>query len=269
MDTNIITYGVNERTVCFSDLDKKVEEFNLRGFTFLDSGLDKIQCLGLKNKLISAYQKQVSEIGGEKVIESIGDKNIIRCPLASDNSFLDVATNEALMSFAEAILGKNYILLMQNGVFNEPSNDQYQMGWHRDLNYQHWVSSKPIALNAMLCLDPFNEITGGTYLLPYSQHFPLFPSDDFVRSQQIVPDVAEGTFIVMNAMVFHRTGYNLSSSARFGLNHVIGLPFLAQQIDIPRYAPHLYSLEDSVRNQYLGYKWNPVESVELWRKRRC
>ncbi len=64
---------------------------------------------------------------------------------------------------------------MQNGVINRPERVQAQTGWHRDLNYQHWVPSKPLAVSALVCLEDFNVETGGTAFLPSSHKFEAFP----------------------------------------------------------------------------------------------
>jgi hypothetical protein len=51
------------------------------------------------------------------------------------------------------------------------------------------------------------------------------------------------------------------------VNHVIGAPILAQQVDIPsmlaRDAP-----DDAWLAGYLGYRWNPTRDVSAWRRAR-
>ena len=42
-----------------------------------------------------------------------------------------------------------------------------------------------------------------------------------------------GSVIVFNSMVFHRAGINRSGRIRRAVNHVIGAPILAQQVDMP------------------------------------
>jgi ectoine hydroxylase-related dioxygenase (phytanoyl-CoA dioxygenase family) len=76
-----------------------------------------------------------------------------------------------------------------------------------------------------------------------------------------------GSFIVMDAMMFHRAGRNTSDKPRIGINHLIGLPFLVQQIDIPRILDGAHS-GDPALARYLGYKWNPAPSIEAWRAAR-
>ena len=66
---------------------------------------------------------------------------------------------------------------------------------------------------------------------------------------------------------FHRAGENSSEAPRRGVNHLIGLPFLAQQIDIPRALGGRYA-DDPFLGRYLGYKWAPAASVDDWRRAR-
>ena len=74
-----------------------------------------------------------------------------------------------------------------------------------------------------------------------------------------------GSVIFMDAMVFHRAGVNRSAAARLAVNHVIGLPILSQQIDIPRSLGGKWS-DDPLLSKYLGYRWNPKPSVVEWRR---
>jgi ectoine hydroxylase-related dioxygenase (phytanoyl-CoA dioxygenase family) len=200
-------------------------------------------------------------------LESSNDADVARCLLADEECFFALATNPALLTFCRQVLGESFVLLQQNGLVNRPSRGHYQLRWHRDLPFQHWVASKPIAIAALLCLDEFNATTGGTYALPGSHMHEGFPSEAFVREHQQVINAAPGTFIVMDAMAFHRAGKNTSADARRAINHLIGLPFLSQQIDLPSMLGGAHA-EDPFLSAYLGYKWAPAESVEAWRSRR-
>ena len=55
------------------------------------------------------------------------------------------------------------------------------------------------------------------------------------------------------------------------VNHVIGRPFLAQQINIPSYLLETRGLDlsgDDFFAGYSGYKWSPAKNVAQWRKQR-
>jgi ectoine hydroxylase-related dioxygenase (phytanoyl-CoA dioxygenase family) len=80
-------------------------------------------------------------------------------------------------------------------------------------------------------------------------------------------DAKAGSFLVLDAMLYHRSGYNRSNAHRRGINHVIGRPMLAQQIDIPRLLQGRHC-DDPLIRDYLGYRWNPAASVNEWRRMR-
>jgi ectoine hydroxylase-related dioxygenase (phytanoyl-CoA dioxygenase family) len=213
------------------------------------------------------YARQCAEVGGETVLAGMNDADIARCLLAYSDAYLELATHPTLVALARAVLGETIVLLMQNGVINRPGRRQFQTRWHRDLNYQHWVCSRPIALSALVCLEDFNAETGGTAFLPGSHLVEHFPSDAIVAMSEVTPVLPRGSVIVFNSMVFHRAGINRSGRIRRAVNHVIGAPILAQQVDIPSMlggeAP-----SDLWLAGYLGYRWNPARDVAAWRRQR-
>lgn len=159
------------------------------------------------------------------------------------------------------------VLLMQNGVINRPDRAQAQTAWHRDLNYQHWVSSRPIAISAMVCLEDFTEETGGTVFLAASHKIEPMPSETILRSAGETPKAYAGSIVLFDSMVFHRAGINQSKRVRRGINHVVGAPILAQTIDIPRMRGNSAPADPLIAG-YLGFRWNPVASVANWRRNK-
>ena len=266
IDQTVSAYGVIEADTAGSEMDLRYEELRRLGYTLLDSGLGPHELDAVREKVFEVYALQEAEFEGESLGES-NDADIARALLAYDRSFFELATNPALLQFAGRVFGENFVLLQQNGVINRPARGNYQLRWHRDLPFQHWIPSRPIAFAAMFCVDEFNPTTGGTYALPGSQAHEAFPSDEFVRRHQEVMSAPAGTFIVMDAMMFHRAGKNSSPNIRIGINHLIGLPFLGQQIDLPRMLDGAYA-DDPFLARYLGYKWNPAPSLNEWRRSR-
>lgn len=261
--SKVATHGVSRRTILGDALDAHIEELQIDGHTVLESGLSGDQLNALCRALDKTQQAQgVDGPGG-----FAADTDIVRCPLAYDDRFLAAATNGALMALCRRVFGDSFVLLQQNGIINRPHSKEYQSRWHRDLSYQHFVASRKIALNALLCLGDFAEETGGTWILPGTHQVENFPSDHYVTAHEKVAAAPAGSFLVLDAMLFHRGGYNVSATSRYGLNHLIGLPFLAQQVDIPRMLERDLS-DDPFLSRYLGYRWNPAEDVEAWRKRR-
>jgi ectoine hydroxylase-related dioxygenase (phytanoyl-CoA dioxygenase family) len=244
-----------------------LEEIAVRGFGALPSLLAGEVVDELNLIMDDIYARQCAEVGGEAALASMNDADLARCLLAYSDAYMALATHATLTGLARAMLGENVVLLMQNGVINRPGRRQFQTNWHRDLNYQHWVSTKPLAMSALVCLEDFNLETGGTAFLPGSHLIEPFPSEAIVAKSEVTPTLPRGSVIVFNSMVFHRSGINRSKRIRRAVNHVIGAPILAQQVDIPamldREAP-----TDAWLAGYLGYRWNPPRDVAAWRRQR-
>jgi len=265
---SVDTYGVTEATLCEDSLARCVEELQISGFTIIEDVLDKAEVDRLRECLDEVYRRQVDEVGGVEVLDQLNDADVVRCPLSYDPTFLALSLNETLLELSRRVLGPNIVLLMQNGVINDPASEQYQKRWHRDLNYQHWVATKPLSLHFMFCLDDFSEETGGTVVLPGSHLQGAFPSDEFVTKHQRTATARAGSMIVGNAMLYHRSGTNSSAQLRRGVNHVVGLPFISQQIDIPEALSRAGIEPPESARDYLGFRWRPKASVLAWRQAR-
>ena len=257
------TYGITAASSSSGRVAAVCEEIVVRGFGVMESILPASKVASLNAKLEEVYAVQCQEVSGEEALEKLNDRDIVRCPLAYDPEFLELSTLPELLEIPRRVLGENVLLLMQNGVINRPERIQAQTGWHRDLNYQHWVSSKPMAVSALVCLEDFNLETGGTAFLPSSHKFEAFPSESLVSLAQYVPSAPAGSIIFFDAMTFHRAGINKSTKIRRAINHVIGVPILSQQISIPSMLAE--PPQDASVRSYLGYRWSPAPSVKAWR----
>jgi ectoine hydroxylase-related dioxygenase (phytanoyl-CoA dioxygenase family) len=262
----ILTHGVVNR-VQPKDADAHLEELRFDGFTLVPGGLTPDELAELRRRLDDVYARQVVEAGGEDVLARCNDVDVARCPLAYDDAFVSVAANPRLLAVVSGALGSNFVLVQQNGLLTRPATANYQARWHRDLSYQHWVSSEPLAINALLAVDDFTLASGATFVLPASHHRPEFPSDEHVARHQRVLEAPAGTFLVLDAMLFHRAGRNVSGRPRRAVNHLIGRPFLGQQFDLPGMLGDRYA-GDPLLSRYLGYRWKPQPDVLSWRAQR-
>jgi len=260
-------YGVTDRTADTGPIAAAIESIRVRGYGVVADVLSDGEVADYNDRIDAVYARQCAEVGGADALRVIADEDIVRCPLAYDAAFVDLATKPAFLAVVREILGPQVVLLMQNAIINRPDRVQAQTKWHRDLNYQHWVCSKPLALSALVCLEDFTPETGGTVFLPGSHRFEPFPSEDLVRSMSEAPAARKGSVIVFDAMTFHRAGTNTSRRIRRAVNHVIGVPILGQQVDIPAMMQHAAPADEWLAG-YLGFRWNPVASVGEWRARK-
>jgi ectoine hydroxylase-related dioxygenase (phytanoyl-CoA dioxygenase family) len=270
MESTADTHGVLERLPANDPIDEVAAELAVNGWSVLPSGLEASAISALASSLEDIYAEQAKEMGGEGVLRQLKETDTARAALAYDPAFLKAATAAPLMSLCRRVLGSEFILLMQNGNMNRADREFYQTKWHRDLNYQHWLCTRTLAINALLCLDDFTETNGATFVLSGTHNVVQFPTPAFVKKFERQITAPAGSYLILNAMLFHRAGVNRSTSVRRAVNHVIGLPFLAQQIDLPSVLARrgVPPPQEPALAKYLGYRWSPAEDVTDWRSRR-
>jgi len=266
-DRDFRFYGIKESNTATSEVDRYIEEISVSGFTVVSGVVAESELPEVHRRVDSVYEKQVSEIGGGQNLRAINDETIARCLLAYDDYFLKLATAPKVMALLERLLGDYFTLLQQNAIINLPDMVSYQTSWHRDLIYQHFIPSRPIAVSALICLDDFSKETGGTHVLLGTHKLEKFPSQAYVERHEVAVNAKAGSAIVFDSMLFHRGGVNSSKHPRRGLNHLYSLPFIKQQIDLPRILDGKYADDDFLR-KFLGYESQAAEDVVQWRTKR-
>jgi ectoine hydroxylase-related dioxygenase (phytanoyl-CoA dioxygenase family) len=260
-------YGIKEATTLAGEAEAHAERIRIEGFTIVTELVPAPVLADARPRLDAVYDAQVAEVGGEDQLRSIKDADVVRSPLVADRFFLQFALNPRVRAVMDLLLGDYYILQQQNGVVNKPNAAHYQTAWHRDLLYQHFTTSRPIAVSCLYCLDDFRKDTGGTWVLPGSHRLEIFPSDDYVSSHEVSVTAAAGSALVFDSLLFHRAGENRSTQVRRGLNQVYALPFLKQQISLPRALAGEHA-DDPFLKKFLGYDSEPGDSALEWRRRR-
>lgn len=247
--------------------DFHAEEVRNLGYTVVDSGFSSEELQMIREKIDVVYDRQIGEIGGESELKRMNDADLARCLVGYDDYFLNLAIHPAVMEVTRRLMGEYFILMSQNAVINRPSDEHYQVTWHRDLNYQHFVSSRPIAISALYVIDDFSEETGATYLLPASHKSEVFPSPEYTARHQTVMNAKAGSILVFDAMVYHRSGSNRSGRIRRAVNHIFTLPLIKQQISFPRMLNGKFS-DDPFLRFFLGYDSETGDSVQAWREKK-
>jgi ectoine hydroxylase-related dioxygenase (phytanoyl-CoA dioxygenase family) len=236
------------------------------GYTCLAGGFDSSEATHLGERLDAVLARQRDEFGFERM-EAIGDEWTVRCPLAYDEAFLRLVTHEALLAICRHVLGDYVVLMQQNGVVNPPRQVHRQAAYHRDLPYQHFTSSRPLALSAIFCIDPFRKETGATTVLPATHRVEAFPEEAVTKAIDVSIEAEPGSFIVFDSMLFHRAGNNQSERPRRAVNQVFSIPLVAQQISLPDALGGRYR-DDPALARLLGYDAAPAQSALDWRERR-
>lgn len=258
-------YGVSQRNELHSDIDRILEEIRINGYCVIPGLVDESFLSEARERLDQVYAQQEKSFGREKLI-AIQELDMARCPLAYDPFFLRIAGHPLVLQVAIAMIGGIQVLHLQNGIINRPNEEHHQSSWHRDLPYQDWVISKPLSINALWCLDPFNAETGATWILPFSHQQALLPSLDYTNKHKIQVEAPAGSVVLFDSMMFHCAGYNRSQIVRRAINNVYVTPLIRQQIDLPVFLNGKY--RDTEYAALLGYITPTPISVDAFRENR-
>ena len=254
-------YGVREQVQSETAVDKACESLNLLGYAIVDGGYDAEQMSSFSEAFDRALEKLYSKYGRD-ALAAMDEHNTIRILMQMDPLFLELAMNTNVLEVCKRLIGGTVTLNQQNGVINPPLGERYNQGsYHRDLPYQHFVSTRPLAINALFCLDLFTVDNGATFVVPASHKQEEFPSDLSLRDFQIQVAAPAGSFIVLDCMVYHMGGVNRTAAARRAVNHVYTIPLIKQQISLPKALGNDFT-QDAAARELLGYNFEVPDSVD-------
>jgi hypothetical protein len=85
-------------------LDAALEAVDCRGFGVVKDVFSTDQVRDLNARLEDVFAIQCAKVGGEAALESLSDADIVRCPLAYDEAFIDVALHPVIIEAARRLL---------------------------------------------------------------------------------------------------------------------------------------------------------------------
>ena len=262
----IKNYGITQIDNVVTDTDYHIECILRKGFTVLKNQINPSEVNELRYLLEKVYSVQENDFGSER-LEKIKEKNIVRAPFLYESIFESLILNDSCLEIVEGILGSVFTLHLQNSIINRASNVHHQSSWHRDIPYQEYTLSKPISVNVFFALSPFNEKTGGTIFLPYSNKFDNFPSERFLNDNAVQPTLEPGDVVIFDSWLYHKAGNNISDIDRYGVNHVFTSPILKQQIDFPILLNE-EDIENDKLKELLGFRFASAKNVNEFREKR-
>jgi len=239
----------------------RYEQFYNKGYQIFSNVLTCKEAENYKEKVLKVCEKQANDFGIEK-IRLIQEENIARSPFLCDPVFQNLFYNDFTMKIVKDILGEYAILSLQNAIIVPPKQKHHQGFYHRDIIYQEFTSSRPLAINLYYCLDNYSADNGGTTFIPYSHKKEKLSSFQDEES----PDLKKGSVILFDSMVYHKAGTNVTEKSRCGINNMYSLPFIKQQIDYPSYLKEPTS--DQKLNRLLGFESREHSSTTDFRQYR-
>ena len=252
-------YGILQQYHAESIFDEVAEQVRNLGFAVMDAGYTPSEINGISDEF-NLTQERYIKVYGEPNLRSANEFHTVRSPLThGGDEFLKLALNQNLLSLLKKLIQGKFTLNQQNGIINPPKESYNQGVWHRDLPYQHFVSSRPLAINALFCLDDFTLENGATFVLPASHKHEEYPSPNYIQRNAIQVEAKAGSFILLDCMLYHAGGFNKTDKVRRGVNHVYNIPYFKQQINIPLNMQHVTLSEEE--KSILGFNYMEPASI--------
>lgn len=261
------SYGVNLQRTVLSIEEAAAEAIRIRGYWVMNDVFNTAELAELRKRIDAVYSVQEKESGTDRLVE-IGEKDVARALLAYDDYFLlHVAAHPAMKKIVTHIVGNYHVLSLQNAIINRPETEHHQGAWHRDLPYQNFVGTPILALNALVCIDPFTVETGCTWCVPFSHREQQIPSNDYIEVNKAPLTAEAGSVVFFDSMLFHRAGINVSQITRRAINNLYTTGVIRQQINLPAMLKGKFS-DDPYFSVLLGYGATTPDSVVEYRSKR-
>ena len=260
------SYGVLLRDEPDSLLDEVAEQVRRIGYAVLDSEFSTDFIFSFAETFDRTRFNYLQK-WGEQRLRAAGELHTIRAPLTQENDyFIKLATADNLIKVLRKLIRGKFILNQQNGVINPPGETYGQGAWHRDLPYQHFLSSTPIAINALYCVDDFTVNNGATFVLPASHKTENFPSLCYLNRNAIQIEAKAGQFILLDCMIYHAGGFNRTPEERRAVNHVFTIPYFKQQIKLSDIMKD--NKLTNAEQELFGFQFQEPTSIEQYLNQR-
>ena len=210
-----------------------LEEISQLGYAVVPDLYTAAELRSWRERIDDVYRRQEDAFGRE-ALKTIGEHNVVRAPLLYEDEFIGMASHPRILALLTHILGDWFILHLQNAIINRPQEAHHQGSWHRDLPYQNFTISRPLAISVLFVVDDFSAETGSTQVLPFSHRSEILASEPYIDAHSVSITAPAGSALVFDSMLFHRAGLNRAEGSRRAVNHVYTVPIIKQQYDIPR-----------------------------------
>jgi ectoine hydroxylase-related dioxygenase (phytanoyl-CoA dioxygenase family) len=195
-------YGILQRDGFDSELKVIAEQVRRLGYAILDSGYTAEQLKEIPEAFGRVCLKYIRN-WGEANLKSLNEFHTVRAPPThGEVVFVQLAMNQNLMAVLQGLIAGSFILNLQNGIINPPGETYNQSAWHGDLPYQHYVSSTPLTVNAIFCVDDFNFENGSNFGLPAWHKGVTFLSESYVNSNAVQVRLKQGNIFCLIACLF-------------------------------------------------------------------
>lgn len=252
---------LQQRVLPGAALEEHVYAMQTRGYNVIPGFLDAEHCELLKIALARALDEYSPRAQSER---SAFDRYLLHDLLARDLEIARLLDDPRLQPLVAPLLGEHWILYAFTSSSIPPGGTNYGRRIHVD-SPRH-VPDYAFNVGLIWALDAFTAETGGTEVLPGSHSSPRTPSEEYFDRNCVQLQCAQGSLVVFQARLFHRSGVNSTNRWRHALTMNACRSFMKQRMDWVRLVPK--AIADSLGPQgrrLLGYDTRlPVSMDEFF-----
>ncbi len=250
--------ATQQRALSGFALEEHAYAMQTRGYNVIPDFLGPADCERLKAALARALDEYAPRAGSER---SALDRYLMHDLLARDLEIASLLDDPRLQPLLAPLLGEHWILYAFTSSSIPPGGTNYGRRIHVD-SPRH-VPNYASNVGVIWALDAFTPETGGTEVLPGSHSDPRAPSEEYFDRNCVQVQCAQGSLIVFQARLFHRSGVNSSNRWRHALTMNACRSFMKQRMDWVRLVPK--AIADSLGPQgrrLLGYDTRLPSSMD-------
>ena len=212
----------------------------MNGFAVIENALSFSELNEIKQKMYEIrvpMQKDLNKALSKnhfKVDNKDSGKNfVMRLMMKYDSFFALLLQNKWFLEIIDSILGDTSVLHLQNGFILPSSSldekiNENEPAFHMD--FPRILNGYLCSINIFMLISPFTKDNGGTIVIPGS-HQGKINKEMIGKSEKLVINAPEGSFLVFDSTLVHAAGENYSSEDRVAINHQITKSYFKQQID--------------------------------------
>ena len=203
-----------------------------RGYNVVPGFLDPAHCERLKGSLQKALDEYGARAGSER---SVQDRYLMHDLVCRDLEIARLLDDPRLQPLVAALLGEHWIMYAFTSSSVPPGGTNYGRRVHVD-SPRH-LANYATNVGIIWALDAFTRESGGTEVLPGSHNSPEAPTEDYFERNCVPLECPQGSLIVFQARLFHRSGINRSQRFRHALTLNACRSYMKQRMDWVRFVP--------------------------------
>lgn len=198
------------------------------GYAVVTDVLDPGFVARARTELEGAIKAEVAYHGGTEY----ADYGMVLLCSIYGGTFIELLSNERLLSGFESVLGPGCILYAYTSSSMPPGRSNFSRRIHVDS--PRLIPGYVTNMGATILLDDFTPENGPTSFLPGSHTRAEAPGEDEYRANSLEVVAPAGSVFYFNARLWHAGGANRTDQWRHALTMNVCRPYMKQRIDIPR-----------------------------------